>query len=173
MHFTWQQILLRLFCSTYPMATIWRALHSLDSGVYINNLKHGCRWYRKFFTALWSWVVLDAKTWSNQAKTWGPIYQSKFLDFWWPEGSFDRRNLAGYPEEILLLEKLSWQGQSTGGRRYFKPTKSNFDIFEFLVLHFPNEFGCISSGFSKPDLLYCSRNLELIFFVTLHSHMYS
>ena len=87
MHFAWQQILLRLFCSTPPIVTIWRALHSLDSGVYINNLKHGCRWYRKNFTALWSCVVLDAKTWANQAKSWRPIYQSKFLDFWWPHGS--------------------------------------------------------------------------------------
>eukprot|EP00493_Phyllostaurus_siculus_P008312 UN08410 len=28
---------------------------------------------------------------------------------------FDRRKLAGYPQEILLLEQLCWRGQSTGG----------------------------------------------------------
>ena len=28
---------------------------------------------------------------------------------------FDRRKLAGYPKEILLLEQLCWRGQSTGG----------------------------------------------------------
>ena len=47
------------------------------------------------------------------------------------------------------------------GGDYFKPTKSDFDIFEFWVLHFPHEFSCcISPEFSKPDLLYCSRKIS-------------
>ena len=54
--FWWAHGSLRLFCSTRPVVTIQRALHFLDSGAYINYLKHGCWWYRKFFTTLWSWA---------------------------------------------------------------------------------------------------------------------
>ena len=66
--------------------------------------------------------------------------------------------------QIFLLGLNFWKKRHEsvtrgGGRRFLKPTKSDFDIFEFWVLHFPNEFSCISPGFSKPDLLYCSRKL--------------
>ena len=51
---------------------------------------------------------------------------------------------------------------------------NRFFIFEFWVLDFPNEFSCISRGFSKPDFLHFTRKLSWIlsWFSFWHWRMY-
>ena len=107
-----------------------------------------------------------------------------FLGSFWKSLSSKHEVLSEYSKGASINHVTGggcfWQKRhetvTRGGRvaDFFKPTKSHFDIFEFWVLDFPNEFSCITRGFSKPDFLYCTRKLSwmLSWFSFWHWHIY-